>query len=176
MSIISGPVSETSRLLESFGDMLREKKVLVTGASRGIGRAAAIALAQAGADVAVNYQSAYDAAKEVCTEVRRRGVRSRLYQANVSCEKEAQDMVAKVVDDFGPIDILVNNAGITRDKSFLKMTRTMWDEVLGVNLNGAVQHHPGGAAGHGGEPAGGGSSTCPRSWARRATSARPTTP
>jgi 3-oxoacyl-[acyl-carrier protein] reductase len=117
---------------------IKEKTVLVTGGSRGIGRAAAIAMAEAGADVAVNFQSSCQAAWEVCTAVRSLGVRARLYQANVAREDEARAMLDNVVDDFGRVDILVNNAGITRDKSFLKMTQSMWDEVLQVNLNGAA--------------------------------------
>jgi 3-oxoacyl-[acyl-carrier protein] reductase len=119
-------------------EMLKEKTVLVTGASRGIGRAAAVAMAEAGANVAVNFQSTFPAAKETCAAVRNLGVRARLYQANVAHEDEARAMVAEVIDDFGRIDVLVNNAGITRDKSFLKMTQPMWDEVLQVNLHGAV--------------------------------------
>lgn len=119
-------------------ELLKEKTVLVTGASRGIGRAAALALAEAGADVAVNYQSSFEAARDVCAEVRRLGVRARTYQADVSDEDQAQQLVEKIVDDFGRIDVLVNNAGITRDKSFVKMSRAMWDEVLRVNLEGPV--------------------------------------
>jgi 3-oxoacyl-(acyl-carrier-protein) reductase len=140
MSTIDRPVLGTISSVELISwEMLKEKRALVTGASRGIGRAAARALAQAGADVAVNYCCSFEAARDVCGEVRRLGVRSRLYQADVSSVEQAQEMVAKVVDDFGGIDILVNNAGITRDKSFLKMTSYMWDEVIKVNLNGAVQ-------------------------------------
>ena len=77
-----------------------------------------------------------EAADEVCRAAGKCGVRSNIYQANVSCEDEAKAMIEAVTKDFGGIDILVNNAGITRDKSFLKMTKIMWDEVMGVNLNG----------------------------------------
>jgi len=139
MSTVTLPELKISARPETISwEMLKEKTALVTGASRGIGRAAALALAEAGADVAVNYHLSFDAAKGVCGEVRRLGVRSRLYQADVSCDQQAEDMVAKILDDFGRIDILVNNAGITRDKSFLKMPRSMWDEVLQVNLSGPV--------------------------------------
>ena len=120
----------------AFGKVLAGKKALVTGGSRGIGKATALALAEAGAAVAINYQHSAEAADEVCRAVDHFGVRANVYRADVSREDEAKAMIDAVTKDFGAIDILVNNAGITRDKSFLKMTRIMWDEVLGVNLNG----------------------------------------
>jgi 3-oxoacyl-[acyl-carrier protein] reductase len=115
---------------------LAGKRALVTGGSRGIGKATALALAEAGAAVAVNFQRSADAADEVCRAIAALGVQTNSYQADISQEAEAKAMVDAVTGDFGAIDILVNNAGITRDKSFLKMTKLMWDEVLGVNLNG----------------------------------------
>ncbi len=120
----------------AFRKVLAGKRALVTGASRGIGKATALALAEAGAAVAVNYQSSGEAAEKVCRDLGKFGVKAKAYQANISCDEEAQAMVDAVIKDFGGIDILVNNAGIARDKSFLKMTKLMWDEVLGVNLNG----------------------------------------
>jgi 3-oxoacyl-[acyl-carrier protein] reductase len=119
-------------------EMLKEKTALVTGSSRGIGRATAIALAEAGADVAVHYQAAAASAHEVCADIRQLGVRARAYPADISQPLQARRLVDHVLDDFGHVDILVNNAGITRDKSFLKMTDEMWDEVLCVNLKGPV--------------------------------------
>jgi 3-oxoacyl-(acyl-carrier-protein) reductase len=118
------------------GKLLAGKRALVTGGSRGIGKAAALLLAEAGATVAVNYQHSAGPAEEVCTTARDFGVDARAYQADVSQEDEAAAMIDAVNKDFGAIDILVNNAGITRDKSFLKMTKKIWDEVLDVNLNG----------------------------------------
>ena len=115
---------------------LNDKVCLVTGASRGIGRATALALAERGAAVAVNYQNGCDHAEEVCAAITARGGRCMKAHANVADEDETQRMVDEIRDTLGPVTILVNNAGITRDKSFLKMTRMMWDEVLGVNLNG----------------------------------------
>jgi 3-oxoacyl-[acyl-carrier protein] reductase len=115
---------------------LEGKVALVTGASRGIGRATALALAEVGANVAVNYQRCCDAAQEVCGKVREFGVKSAAFQADISCSDQCDAMVESVVKDFGRVDVLINNAGITRDKSFLKMSRQMWDEVLGVNLTG----------------------------------------
>jgi 3-oxoacyl-(acyl-carrier-protein) reductase len=121
---------------EVLGKILAGKKALVTGGSRGIGKATALAFAQAGAAVAINFQHAADAAREVCRAAGNLGVEANIYQADVSHEDEAKAMLDAVTRDFGCIDILVNNAGITRDKSFLKMTKMMWDEVMGVNLNG----------------------------------------
>ncbi len=115
---------------------LSGKVCLVTGGSRGIGRATAEALAEAGAAVAVNYQTSKDVAEEVCAKITAAGGKAKAYKADVSREEEAHQMAEAVVKDLGPVTILVNNAGITRDRSFLKMTRMMWDEVLGVNLNG----------------------------------------
>jgi 3-oxoacyl-(acyl-carrier-protein) reductase len=118
--------------------VLQGKTALITGGSRGIGRAAALALARLGANVAVNYCSSADAAKDVCCLAGEFGARAEPFHADVSKIDEADAMVQEVLDEFGRVDILVNNAGITRDKSFLKMTRSMWDEVLGVNLNGPI--------------------------------------
>jgi 3-oxoacyl-(acyl-carrier-protein) reductase len=115
---------------------LEGKVCVVTGGSRGIGRSTALRLADAGADVAVNYHCSNGAADEVCATIREKGVRCKAYKADVSHEDEAHDMIEAILKDFGPVSVLVNNAGITRDKSFIKMTRMMWDEVLGVNLNG----------------------------------------
>ncbi len=115
---------------------LKGKVALVTGGSRGIGRATALALAQAGADVAINFQRSAEAAEAACNELKEAKVRGGVYKADVADEQEATSMVDAVIKDFGSVDILVNNAGINRDRSFLKMTRMMWDEVLGVNLTG----------------------------------------
>ena len=124
-------------LTESFAQgVLKGKIALVTGASRGIGRATALALATAGAHVAVNYQRSAAAAEEVACLACVHGVKAHAYQGDVSRDNETKQMLEAIHNDLGEVDILVNNAGITRDKSFLKMTRMMWDEVLGVNLTG----------------------------------------
>lgn len=115
---------------------LKGRVCLVTGGSRGIGQAVAMALAGRGADVAINYQRSQTAAEEVCDHIRQTGVKAKAYQADISREEEAHRMCESLLADFGPVSVLVNNAGITRDRSFLKMTRELWDEVLGVNLNG----------------------------------------
>ncbi len=126
----------TPKAAEAAFKVLQGKKALITGGSRGIGRAAALALAEAGADVAINYQRSTEAAEEARAAARALGVSAWIFQADIASEDEAKRMAETVLNQIGPIDILVNNAGITRDKTFLKMTRTIWDEVLGVNLTG----------------------------------------
>ena len=115
---------------------LKGKRALVTGASRGIGRAIAIELAENGCDVVVNYCHSDDAAVNAKKEIESKGVSCDLCKADISSRADCQRMVDDLLSGNGGIDILVNNAGINRDRSFLKMTREMWDEVLGVNLNG----------------------------------------
>ncbi|MEW6457933.1 MAG: 3-oxoacyl-[acyl-carrier-protein] reductase [Bacillota bacterium] len=112
------------------------RTALVTGASRGIGRAVALALAAAGADLIVNYASNIRAAEQVAAEAQRFGSRVLLFQADVSRPQEAADLVQAGLDEFGRLDILVNNAGITRDNLLLRMTDQDWDEVINVNLKG----------------------------------------
>ncbi len=116
--------------------VLQGKKALITGGSRGIGRATVLARADAGAEVAINYQQSSQAAEEVCRDAQELGVQAHTYRADISREEEDKQLVDAILTDFGAIDILINNAGITRDKTFLKMTRSLWDEVLGVNLTG----------------------------------------
>jgi len=116
---------------------LQGRICLVTGGSRGIGRAIVTAMANAGADVAFTYATSNAAADALAASiVAEKGVRCRAFQANVASPEQMQNVVRQVINEFGPITILVNNAGITRDKSFLKMTKAMWDEVMHVNLDG----------------------------------------
>jgi len=110
---------------------------MVTGGTRGIGKAVALALAEAGADVAINYSANNDLAEDVCGQLRDAGVRASAYQADVSSEEQVSVMAETLLRERGPVSILVNCAGITRDRSFVKMTRSMWDDVLSVNLGGA---------------------------------------
>ncbi|MCG8409181.1 MAG: 3-oxoacyl-[acyl-carrier-protein] reductase [Phycisphaerales bacterium] len=116
--------------------VLDGKTSLVTGASRGIGRAIALALAEAGADVALNYFTRREPAEEVAAKIHQLGRKAIVYKANVSKAGENGQMVEQVLKDFGPVQIVVNNAGITRDRSFGKMDREMWDDVINVNLTG----------------------------------------
>ena len=112
------------------------KTALVTGASRGIGRAIAIELAREGAKVAINYSSSDAKAKEVAEKIIELGGTAILCKANIGNSKEARAMVEQVAKEFGHLDILVNNAGITRDSLLPKMTDEQWVQVIETNLNG----------------------------------------
>ena len=112
---------------------LKNRVALVTGASRGIGAGIAIALAEAGADVAVNYRERVEAAEEVCAQIRALGRRSLAIQADVSVGSEVRSMVAEVERELGPIDILVNNAAIAFSRKLEEITEADWDLVLNVN-------------------------------------------
>ncbi len=108
----------------------------VTGGSRGIGAAIVTAMGDAGADVAFTYQHSTEQATALAQAVSAKGVKCRAYKADVGSPEEMQKVIQQVQAEFGPITILVNNAGINRDKSFLKMTKAMWDEVIRVDLDG----------------------------------------
>jgi acetoacetyl-CoA reductase/3-oxoacyl-[acyl-carrier protein] reductase len=112
------------------------KTALVTGASRGIGRAIAVALAREGAKVAINYAHNEAKAQEVAEEITAMGGTAMLVQANVGVAAEARAMVAKVAEQFTHLDVLVNNAGITRDNLLPRMTDEQWIEVIHTNLDG----------------------------------------
>jgi glucose 1-dehydrogenase len=116
--------------------ILKGQKALVTGANSGIGRSVALALAQAGADVVVNYVVDDDAANAVVDEISRSGRRALGYNADVSSELEVTSMFAHMCEQFGTIDILVANAGLQRDAAFHEMTLAQWNTVLSVNLTG----------------------------------------
>jgi 3-oxoacyl-[acyl-carrier protein] reductase len=113
------------------------RAAIVTGATRGIGRAIALELARHGADVAFNYAKSADAAEGLKTELKNFGVRSLSTQCDVANTEEAAEMVKQVKDAFGRIDFLVNNAGITRDNLILRMKEEDWDQVINTNLKGA---------------------------------------
>jgi 3-oxoacyl-[acyl-carrier protein] reductase len=113
---------------------LEGKVALVTGASRGIGRGIAVALAKAGADVAVNFVSRESEARKVCAEIQALGRRTMAVKANVSVSAEVSSMVEQVRSELGPISILVNNAGISRPQPLDQITERDWDDVLTVNL------------------------------------------
>jgi glucose 1-dehydrogenase len=116
--------------------LLLGQKALVTGANSGIGKAVAIALGAAGADVAVNYVDAPEAAQAVVDSIVSSGVRAMAVKADVSNEAEVQAMFQQVIQQFGTVDILVNNAGLQRDAPFDQMTLAQWNTVIGVNLTG----------------------------------------
>ncbi len=116
--------------------LLTGQKALVTGANSGIGKAVAIALGQAGADVVVNYVNDDAAAAAVVEQIRSSGVKAYAHKADVSSEDEVAAMFKQMMQDFGTIDILVNNAGLQRDSAFPEMTLAQWNKVIGVNLTG----------------------------------------
>lgn len=116
--------------------VLKGQKALVTGANSGIGKAVALSLAHAGADVVVNYVSRPEAAEEVVAHIRSHGRSAFAHQANVAKEDEVQGMFKKMIQEFGTIDILVNNAGLQKDAPIDQMTLADWQFVLDVNLTG----------------------------------------
>jgi 3-oxoacyl-[acyl-carrier protein] reductase len=115
---------------------LSGKKALITGGSRGIGRAIAVALARCGADIAVNYIHNGDAAQQCVDLIRALDHQAVAIQADVGYMDQAQNLVKAASDRFGQVDILVNNAGITRDTLLMRMDESAWDDVLRVNLKG----------------------------------------
>ncbi len=118
---------------------LSGRRALVTGGSRGIGRAIALRLAQAGADVAVNYVSQAEAAQEAVAQIAALGRRAVAVQADVRDAAAVERMLAAVQEALGGLDILVNNAGIVRDQYLTFMKEEAWDEVVDVSLKGAFQ-------------------------------------
>jgi glucose 1-dehydrogenase len=116
--------------------LLLGQKALVTGASSGIGRAIALALGEAGADVIVNYVSGEDKAEQVCREIRSMGVQAHAVRADVSDEGQVQQMFRRMLELYGTIDVLVNNAGLQQDAAFENLTLAQWNRVIGINLTG----------------------------------------
>ncbi len=112
------------------------KVSLVTGGSRGIGRACCFALAEDRSSIAVNYLRNKDAADWVVNELKSKDIKARAFAADVSNQEQTNIMMEQIMNEFGRVDVVVNNAGITRDKSFMKMTRDQWHSVLLVNLDG----------------------------------------
>lgn len=116
--------------------MLDGKIAVVTGASRGIGRAIALELASRGAFVVVNYNGSKDRAEEVKKEIEAAGGKAEVYQCNVSDFEKCQAFIQDVIKTYGRLDILVNNAGITRDGLLMKMSEADFDSVIETNLKG----------------------------------------
>ncbi len=115
---------------------LTGKTAVVTGGSRGIGRAICIELAKQGANVVVNYSGSEDKAKQVVSEIEELGVKAIAIQANVADSAAVDAMMKQTVEVFGTLDILVNNAGITRDNLLMRMKEQEWDDVVDTNLKG----------------------------------------
>lgn len=118
------------------GYSLEGKTAVVTGGSRGIGKAISLTLAARGADVALTCYTGCKFADDVCGQIVAMGRKARSYSHDVGNPEEVESMAREILNDFPQIDILVNNAGITRDRSFKKMTQQMWNDVLAVNLTG----------------------------------------
>ncbi|WP_243387009.1 3-oxoacyl-[acyl-carrier-protein] reductase [Bacillus kexueae] len=116
--------------------MLAGKVALVTGASRGIGRAIALDLARNGAHVVVNYAGNVEKANEVVNEIKELGQESFAIKADVSNQEEVTNMIKEVLNRFNQLDILVNNAGVTKDNLIMRMKESEWDDVININLKG----------------------------------------
>ncbi|MDG2369310.1 MAG: 3-oxoacyl-[acyl-carrier-protein] reductase [Flavobacteriales bacterium] len=114
--------------------LLEGKVVLITGATRGIGKGIALEFAKQGADIAFTYVSSPEKAKEVENQLKEFNVKAIGYQSNAGDFNQAQELVDKVVTEFGQIDTLINNAGITRDGLLMRMSEQDWDDIISVNL------------------------------------------
>ena len=116
---------------------MSEKLALVTGGSRGIGKACALKLARAGYDIVINYAGNEEAANKTVEEIKALGVEAAAYKFDVSNAEQVNAGIAEIVEKFGRIDVLVNNAGITRDGLFMRMSEENWNAVINTNLSSA---------------------------------------
>lgn len=128
--------SDWAQVLLDDGLRLSNKVVLITGSSRGIGRAIALMFAAAGADIVVNYLKSHELAVAVMDNIKAMGRDAVAIQADVSQHAQARRLVAAVLDNYGRIDVLVNCAGVNKDSSVAKMSIDTWSQVLAVNLTG----------------------------------------
>jgi 3-oxoacyl-[acyl-carrier protein] reductase len=117
--------------------LLAGKTALITGATRGIGRAIALRFAAEGADVAFTYRSQHEAAQSLVSELEAMGVRAKAYTSDAASFEDAHKVVEDVKETFGRIDVLVNNAGITKDGLMMRMDEAQWDAVIDTNLKSA---------------------------------------
>ena len=117
--------------------LLEGKVALVTGATRGIGRAIAVKFAEAGANIAFTYRQINNNAQELIEQITAMGVTCKGYAADAADYAATEETVKQILADFGKIDILVNNAGITKDGMLMRMTEEQWDSVISVNLKSA---------------------------------------
>ncbi|MFP4641777.1 MAG: 3-oxoacyl-ACP reductase family protein [Chloroflexota bacterium] len=115
---------------------LQDKRAIVTGGGRGIGRAVALAFAREGADVLINYRSNDAAANEVVEEIQKLGRKAVAVKADVSSYEDSRSMVEQAVQELGGVDILVNNAGLSKPALLLKMDEQTWDQVIDIHLKG----------------------------------------
>lgn len=119
---------------------LNDKNCLVTGGSRGIGKAIALELAKYGANVAVTYARSADAAAEVVKEIEAAGGSGKAFQADAVEFNKAEEVIKDIVDEWGSLDVLVNNAGITKDNLILRMSEEQWDDVITTNLKSVFNY------------------------------------
>ena len=117
-----------------MSDLLKDKTVIITGASRGIGRGIATVLAKNGANVAFTYSKSENEANTLINELNLSDSKIKAYRSNAANFNECEELVKKVVNDFGTIDVLINNAGITKDNLLLRMTENDFDKVIEINL------------------------------------------
>ena len=117
--------------------MTDKKVALVTGGSRGIGRACALELGKAGYDVVINYAGNAEAAAKTVEDIKALGVNAEAYKFDVSNKEEVDNAIAEIIEKYGRIDVLINNAGITRDDLFIRMNEDKWTAVINTNLNSA---------------------------------------
>jgi len=117
--------------------MLTEKTAVITGGSRGIGKAIALKMAECGANIVIVYAGNTAAAEETCEQIKSLGVKAKAYQCNVSDFTQTEQTVHSIISEFGGVDILVNNAGIVKDGLMLSMKEEDFDAVLDTNLKGA---------------------------------------
>jgi len=114
--------------------LLENKTVVITGASRGIGRGIAVVLAKYGANIAFTYSKSVDAAISLSDEIAKLSVKCKGYQSNAESFEDSQKLIDQIIKDFGNIDVLINNAGITKDNLLMRMTEDDFDKVIEVNL------------------------------------------
>lgn len=116
---------------------LKDKTAVVTGSSRGVGNAVALAYGKEGANVVVNYTSSENAANEAVETIKGMGSKAIAVKADVAAKSDVEHLIGTAIETFGGLDILVNNAGFTRPAMMLKMTEDQWDQVIGIHLKGA---------------------------------------
>jgi len=114
--------------------LLAEKNVLITGASRGIGRSIAIEMAKQGANIAFTYLSSPDKAIELEKELQQSGIKAKGYKSDASDFKAAEELITNILTDFGSLEVVVNNAGVTKDNLLMRMTEEQFDDVIRINL------------------------------------------
>jgi 3-oxoacyl-[acyl-carrier protein] reductase len=113
---------------------LQDKNIIITGATRGIGRGIALKMANEGAHIAFTFSSSVDAAKSLEEELKKMGVKAKGYQSNAADFEASQKLVAEIIEEFGGVDVLINNAGITKDNLLMRISESDFDTVMEVNL------------------------------------------